>query len=207
MALKKYEDLTDIHLDVLKEVGNIGSGNAATALSAMIGKNVLIEMPTVKLLDFQEAIDHAGGAERVIVGILVRLKGDIDGMILLLLEQQFAEVITKTFFAKENLDLLSLDDNDISALSEIGNIMASSYVSAIAQLAGMEIIVEAPVLTVDMLGAVMSVPAIEFGEVSDKLLFIDKSLKIDEVSIKSNMMLIPTVDSLSKLLGKLGVEA
>lgn len=207
MALKKYEDLTDIHLDVLKEVGNIGSGNASTALSAMIGKNVLIEMPKVKLLNFQDAIDQAGGAESVIVGILVRLNGDIDGMIMFLLEQQFAEIIIKTFFGKEHLDLLALDENDISALSEIGNIMASSYVSAIAQLAGMEIGVEAPSLTVDMLGAVMSVPAIEFGEVSDKLLFIDKSLKVDDVSIKSNMMLIPTVNSLAKLLGKLGVEA
>ena len=85
--------------------------------------------------------------------------------------------------------------------------MASSYVGAIAQLAGIQINVEAPSFTADMLGAVMSVPAIEFGEVSDKLLFIDKSLKIDDVSVKSNMMLIPTVESLAKLLGKLGVEA
>ncbi|MGN0596790.1 MAG: chemotaxis protein CheC [Ruminiclostridium sp.] len=207
MTLKKYEDLTAVHLDVLKEVGNIGSGNASTALSAMIGKNVLIEMPKVKLLDFQDAIDQAGGAETVIAGILVRLSGDIDGMILFLIEQEFAEIIIKTFFGKEHIDLLALDENDVSTLSEIGNIMASSYVGAIAQLAGIQINVEAPSFTADMLGAVMSVPAIEFGEVSDKLLFIDKSLKIDDVSVKSNMMLIPTVESLAKLLGKLGVEA
>ena len=207
MTLKKYEDLTAVHLDVLKEVGNIGSGNASTALSAMIGKNVLIEMPKVKLLDFQDAIDQAGGAETVIAGILVRLSGDIDGMILFLIEQEFAEIIIKTFFGKEHIDLLNLDENDVSTLSEIGNIMASSYVGAIAQLAGIQINVEAPSFTADMLGAVMSVPAIEFGEVSDKLLFIDKSLKIDDVSVKSNMMLIPTVESLAKLLGKLGVEA
>lgn len=203
--LEKYEDLNEIQLDVLKEIGNIGSGNAATALSAMIGKETEIKMPTVKILDFQEAIDNNGSAEDIIAAILIRLKGDIQGMILFLIEKDFAELILNVFFGKTDIDLLQLDEGDISALSEIGNIMGSSYMSAIATLAGIEIGVETPSFTSDMLGAVMSVPVIEFGEIGDKLLCIDKDLLIDGVQVKSNMMLIPTVESLSFLFGKLGV--
>ncbi len=207
MGISKYEDLTDLHMDVLKEVGNIGSGNAATSLSAMVGREIMIEMPSVKLLSFQDAIDHLGGAEQIVAGILVRLKNEIDGMILLLLERRFSNIIISTFFNKEEESLLDIDQDEVSALSEVGNIMASSYVSAIGTLSGLNITVEAPKLQVDMLGALMSVPAIEFGNISDNLLFIDKSLKIGDESIKSNLMLIPTVQSLKKLLNKLGVEA
>ncbi|MDR1754160.1 MAG: chemotaxis protein CheC [Eubacterium sp.] len=203
--LEKYEDLNEMQLDVLKEIGNIGSGNASTALSSMIGKEIEIRLPTVKILGFQEAIDNNGSPEDLIAAILIRLKGSIKGMILLLINKEFAEVILNIFFGKSNIDLLKLDESDISALSEIGNIMGSSYMSAIATLTGLEIGVEAPSFTADMLGAVMSVPVIEFGEVGDKLLCIDKEIMIDGVKLESNMMLIPTVESLSVLFGKLGV--
>lgn len=203
--LEKYEDLNEIQLDVLKEIGNIGSGNASTALSAMIGKEIQIKMPSVKILGFQEAIDNNGNAEDLIAAILIRLKNDIQGMILLLIEKDFADMILNTFFGKTDVNLLQLDEGDISALSEIGNIMGSSYMSAIATLASLDIGVDAPSFTVDMLGAVMSVPVIEFGEVGDKLLCIDKSIEIDGVSVKSNMLLIPTVESLKFLFERLGV--
>lgn len=207
MSIHKYEDLNSIHMDVLKEVGNIGSGNASTALSSMINQQVLIEMPTVKLLGFQEAIETVGEPDSIITGIMVRLHGDIEGMILFLIEQNFAQLVINTFFGEREVKLLELSEDEISALSEIGNIMASSYVSAIAQLANLTINVKAPDFTVDMLGAVMSVPAIEFGEMGEKMLSIQKTLIIDNIHIKANMMLIPTVDSLKILLNRLGVEA
>lgn len=206
MAIHKYEDLTAMHLDVLKEVGNIGSGNASTALSGMIQKDVLIEVPSVKVVGFQEAIDQAGGAERVVAGVLSRLYGGIEGMFLLLMEQDFVNLITNSFFGEEESDMLALNENEISALSEIGNIMGGAYASAISQLTGIEIRLAAPQYQADMLGALMSVPAIEFGEVGDKLLFIDKQIKIDNVSVKSNMMLIPTIESLETIITKLGLE-
>ncbi|MDR0197546.1 MAG: chemotaxis protein CheC [Oscillospiraceae bacterium] len=205
--LEKYEDLNEMHLDVLKEIGNIGSGNASTALSAMIGREIAIHMPSIKILGFQEAIENNGSPEDIVAAVLVRLKGEVSGMILLLVEQEFAENVLNVFFGEKDIDLLKLNENDVSALTEIGNIMGSAYVSAIAQLTGLEIGVETPSFAVDMLGAIMSVPVIEFGEVSDKLLCIDKTIEIDGVSMKSNMMLIPTVDSLSNLFGKLGVDA
>ncbi|MCL2036880.1 MAG: chemotaxis protein CheC [Oscillospiraceae bacterium] len=203
--LQKYEDLSDVHIDVLKEIGNIGSGNASTALSAMIGREIVISMPEVKFLGFQEAIEKNGSPEETVASVLVRLKNDVEGMILLIVEHEFATNVLNIFFGEKQIELVELNDDDISALTEIGNIMSHSYINAIATLAGLNIGVDTPSFAVDMFGAIMSVPIIEFGEVGEKLLCIDKIIEIDGVKMKSNMLLIPTVESLEKLFGKLGV--
>ena len=205
MSIDRYEDLNDMQLDVLKEIGNIGSGNATTALSAMIGKMVDIEVPRVQFLNFQDAIDAAGGAEKNIAGVLVRINGDIDGMILFLFEFALIDYILGNLFGKKIENIDQLDDIDRSALKEIGNIMASSYVNAIAQLAGMNIFVDIPELAVDMLGAIVSVPAVEVGEISDKLLFIDNNMIIDKVNVTSKILLVPSVSSLDHIMTNLGV--
>ena len=205
MRIGKYEDLSDMQIDVLREVGNIGSGNATTALSSMVGKMIDIEVPKVEVLDFNDAIEAVGGPEKVIAGILIRINGDIDGMIMFLFEQNLISLIEQTFFGEAPESIFSLNEAQMSALTEMGNIMAGSYVNAISQLAGMTIDVEVPVMTIDMLGAIMSVPAVEMGEMGDKLLFIDNNMIIDKTSIQSKMLLLPTIDSLDNLLGKLGV--
>ena len=207
MAIKNFEDLGAMEIDVLTEVGNIGAGNAMTALSSMIGQMVDIEVPAVNILGFQEAIDYAGGPEKTVVGIIVPIKDDIEGEILFLLENDIVELVVSTFFGTSDIDLLNLSPDMTSALTELGNIMAASYVNAIAELTGMKIEVEIPMLSIDMLGAIMSVPAAQMGQLSDKLLYIDNLMLIDKVSVKSKMMLLPTVESLDKLLRSLGVIA
>jgi len=207
LTIESYEQLGAMEIDVLTEVGNIGSGNAVTAFSAMIGKAVDIQVPAVKMLDFQTAIDFAGGAEKLVAGILVQISGDIEGMMLFLLEQDMVDLIVSTFFGQDTVSLLELTPDMISALNETGNIMSGSYVNAIAELAQMKINVGVPMMCVDMVGAIMSVPVSIIGEMSDKLLFIDSHLIIDKTEIKSKMMLLPTVNSLDTLLKKLGVTA
>lgn len=205
MAIEKFEDLGAMEIDVLTEVGNIGAGNAMTALSGMIGQTVDIEVPAVKILGFQEAIDYAGGAEKTVAGILVPITGEIEGEILFLLEEDLVGLVVSTFFGETDVNLLRLSSDMQSALKELGNIMAASYINAIAGLTGMTMQVEIPMLSVDMLGAIMSVPAVEMGEISDKLLYIDNLMIIDKVSVKSKMMLLPKVESLDRLLRSLGV--
>lgn len=205
MALKNYDDLDAMQLDVLKEIGNIGSGNATTALSQMLNTLVDIEVPVVEILDFQQAIDAAGGPEKIIAGILVGIKGDVDGMIMFLFEKELVSVITSTFFGHEVNNLINIDEGERSALHEIGNIMASSYVNAISQLANMFIDVDVPYMAVDMLGAIMSAPASQMGQMGDKLLYIDNNIVLGNVNVRSKMLLLPTINSLGNLLGKLGV--
>lgn len=207
MGIKKYEDLTPVHLDVLTEVGNIGSGNASAALSNMINKNVEVEMPQVKIVDFQEATNQSGGAEQIVAGTMTRMSGGMEGMILLLMDRDFVNTVIKVFFQHDVKGLLQLKEDEISALTEVGNIMCGAYVSAVGQLSGIEVKLESPCFHVDMMGALMSVPVIEFGEVGDKILYIDKNLSIDGKKMNTKLFLIPTIESLQKLMGKLGIEA
>ena len=206
MSIKNYDELNPMHIDVLKELGNIGSGNAATAISAMLGKEVEMTVPAVSVLDYTKAIDFLGGPENIVVGMLVRITGDIEGMIMFILQKPFASAVLKTFFGHEEIDMMALGENEASAIREIGNIMAASYVNALSQISGRMINISVPSLTVDMLGAIMSVPAIEFGAVSDQVLFIDGTFILDNQSIKSNMILIPEINSLTSLLSSLGVD-
>lgn len=204
--LKNFEELSPVAIDCLKEIGNIGSGNAASALSAMLSKPVTMHVPDVRVLDYQAAIDEVGGPEKIITGILVTFKGDIKGMIMFLLEDAFAKIVVNTFMGKDNIDVLMMDEADFSAVTEMGNIMGGSYLNALAALAGFTVSMDVPSMKVDMMGAIMNVPMIEFSEVGDKVLFIDDGFIIDGVSINSSIILIPEMESLDILMKKLGVD-
>lgn len=203
---KNYDELSAVELDCLKEIGNIGSGSAASSLAQMLGKNIIMRVPDVRVMDYEHVIDEMGGPEKVITGLLVRLDGDIKGMIMFLLEESFAKLVLSSFLGTEQqAPLVALDEISISAIKEMGNIMAGSYLQAIAGLTGMFIDMTVPSMTIDMLGAIMSVPIIEFAEVGDRVLFIDEGFVVDGVDIKSNIVLIPEMSSLNTLMKKLGV--
>ncbi len=204
--INNLDDLNPIHMDVLREIGNIGSGSAATALSGLLAAPVDISVPCVKCLDFAQTIEFMGGAEELVIGLMLRFEGDISGLILYILKTEFAQKVINAFYSKEIESLMDMDDMDKSAICEIGNIMAGSYVNAIADLTGMTIDISVPDICVDMAGAILSVPAIQYASLGDKVLFIDDNFKISSGSIKSNMILIPEMDSLGKLFGKLGIE-
>ena len=203
MAIQNVEQLQDMHLDVLKEIGNIGSGNA---LSELIQCNTDITVPSVKMLDFSEAVNFLGGPENVAIGMLVGIKGDITGMMLYILQHSFASKLTSTLFGSEIEDLTNMNEMETSFISEVGNIMAASYVNALSQLTGMMIDISVPNMTVDMVGAILSVPAVEFAQVGNKVLFIDDGFVIGDGEIKSNMILVPEMQSLETLFTRLGVS-
>ena len=203
--LKNYDELSPVAIDCLREIGNIGSGSAASSLSQMLGKPIEMRVPDVCVLEYQQIIDTMGGPEKVITGFLVRLQGDIKGMMMFLLEDSFAQVVLSTFMSQDKIELTKLDDMQLSVITEMGNIMAGSYLRALATLTGLTIDMEIPSMTVDMLGAIMSVPITEFAQVGDKVLFINDGFSVDGVDIKSNIILIPEMESLETLMKKLGV--
>ena len=120
---KNYEDLSPIAIDALQEIGNIGSGNAASSLSAMLSKSVSMHVPKIKVLDYQAVIDEMGGPEKVITAILVSFKGDIKGMMMFLLEDAFAQIVVNTFMGKKHVNVIKMDEADSSAVKEMGNII------------------------------------------------------------------------------------
>ncbi len=205
MTLNNIDDLNSMHVDVLTELGNIGTGNAVTSLATLVGKEISINVPRVRILSFNDAVQFIGGAENIVTGVLIRLMGGIKGMILYIFEDEFVDTVLKTFFGKKFNSALELDEMDKSALSEIGNIMAGAYVRALSSMTGLTITVSTPSICIDMAGAILSVPAIEFASVGDKVLFIDDSFGIGSNIINSNMILVPEMDSLNLLFKKLGV--
>ena len=207
------EQLNAMHFDVLREIGNIGQGNAASSLSQMLSQAIDISVPSVKLLDFNESVEYLGGPENIVLGMLVGLKGDINGMMLYVLQKSFASSMLKSVFGKEISDLTELDEMDLSFIQEIGNILAGSYVNAISSLTGLTIDISVPTISIDMAGAILAVPAVEFAQIGNSVLFIDDSFLFtnaekssDNNEIKSNMILVPELSSLETLFSRLGIE-
>lgn len=207
MAFNNIEELDDMHLDVLRELGNIGSGNAATSLSSFMGKEININVPNVKILDFNEVAEYVGGAEKVVMGLLITLEDDINGMILYILDEEFAKNVVNVFFGSDFNSLTELGEMERSAFNEIGNIMAGAYVNALSSMTGMKINISTPSICVDMAGAILNVPSVKFAEVGDKVLFIDDSFGVGDYKqkVKSNMILVPEMESLNNLFTRLGL--
>lgn len=207
MALNNYDDLNDMQFDALREIGNIGSGNAASALSEMLDRPVNIAVPKIKVLDYSEVADSLGGPEQVLVGILLSMSGDITGMIMFLLHKEFAHMVLNTLLGTDFDEKTLLDEMSESAISEVGNIMAASYINAMASLTALDINISVPSMCVDMVGSILSVPAIYYANISDKIIFIEDEFDQMSDKGKSHILLIPEVDSLSKIMESLGLDS
>jgi chemotaxis protein CheC len=206
--LALHDELNDLHIDVLREIGNIGSGNAASALSTMLDRKVDISVPRVRVLDYAEVTESLGGPEELMAGLLLSLCGDVTGMIMFLLHKDFAHMVINTLTGMEMENINVLDEFSSSAICEVGNIMAASYVNAIASMTGLLIDISPPDVCVDMVGAILSVPAIYFADMGDKIIFIEDEFDKQEESDKntSHILMLPEADSLKTIMEKLGLE-
>jgi len=205
MALNDYGDLSEMQLDALREMGNIGSGNAATALSSMLEKVVNIEVPKIKVLDYNAVCETLGGPEQLLVGILFSISGDVTGMIMFLLHKEFAHMVLNSLVGSEFDGYSELDEMDKSTIQEVGNIMAASYINAMASMTGLTIDLSVPTMNVDMAGALLSVPAIYYANISDKIILIEDEFGHDQEGAQSHILLIPEVDGLEKIMESLGL--
>lgn len=198
--------LDNIHFDILMELGNIGAGNAVTALSKMIDGKVDMNIPKVKLLEFKETAEILGDPEDLVFGILVNLSGDINGMMMFLVKVASAKALIKYLMGGEFKEGKDFSDMDLSALKEVGNILSSSYLSALSTMTGKMVKPSVPFLAKDMAGAILSVPAIEFGKMADKVLFIESVFRTDDEEVSGYFILMPDLKSFKILLTSLGVE-
>lgn len=194
-----------MHIDALREIGNIGSGNAASSLAMMLSDQIDISVPVVRILDYEQVMEELGGPEQMIVGLLLCLDGDVNGMIMFLLHQNFANTLLASLIGEADVGG-TVDEMSYSALQEVANIMAASYVNAIADLTGFTINVSVPSMCVDMLGAILSVPAIHYANISNKMIFIEDKFHGKDLNAPNHILLIPDVESLDKIMTSLGIE-
>ncbi len=199
------ENMGTMVLDVLKEIGNIGAGNAATALAKLINKKVDMRVPKVNVMELSEVPELIGGAEKQVCGIFFGIEGDIEGSIMFLLEMDDAIALIDMLMPR---DQKIIDEFAFSALQEIGNILAGSYISSLSSLTSLNIKITIPSVAVDMAGAILSVPAIEFGQLSDKIIIIENEFfEIKESdAINGYFFLIPDMDSYKILFNSLGIQ-
>ncbi len=199
------QQVTENYFDVLREIGNIGAGNAMTALSQMLNCKVDMRVPQVRLLEFSEVGTVVGGEEQVMVGVLLAVEGDIDGSMMFLIEKKSAKhLVNKLMMGMGSADE-DFNEMEMSAMQEIGNIITGAYLNSLSMMTNLKIIPSPPGLTVDMAGAILSVPAIEFGIYGDNILLIQSQF-FDETEIDGYFILIPDLDSYGKILSSLGVQ-
>lgn len=203
MGELNFDEMSQEYFDVLRELGNIGAGNATTALAQMLQCKVDMSVPKVGLLEFKEVGEAMGGEEQIMAGIYLGVEGDITGSIMFLLEKDSARFLVSKLMGMQT-EGEEFSEMELSALKEVGNIITGAYLNSLSMITNLKIFPTIPDMTVDMAGAIMSVPAIQFGAVGDRMLLIQTQF-FDEVAIDGYFILIPDLESYSKILSALGM--
>lgn len=194
--------LNEIQIDALREVGNIGAGNAATSLSQLISKKVEMDVPQIDILTFDEMLQRVGSEESMVVAVLLKVFGDAPGNILFMMDyeraQNFSEIMLQGY--KD-----CSEDIYMSLFQEIGNILGNSYLNAISKLTGLSLVSSVPAVAIDMLAAVLSTSFMDAEQYSDYILAIDTRFIEDNRESGGNFFYIPCPGSLNKILNKLGL--
>jgi len=198
------DEMSNEYFDVLRELGNIGAGNATTALAQMMQCKVDMAVPKVQLLEFKELGEAMVGEETVMAGIYLGIEGDIKGSIMFLLEKAAAKHLVGKLMGMES-EGDEFTDMEFSALKEVGNIITGSYLNSLSSITNLAIYPSVPDLTVDMAGAILSVPAIEFAALGDRMLMIQTQF-FDEMVLDGYFILIPDLDSYGRMLAALGIN-
>lgn len=203
--MKNYSELDETARDILCEIGNIGTGNAVTALSSMVGFNFQVELPQVKIMNYREAPDILGGAETLQTGIMLEIDGELSGMFMFLMNEEFTKEMVMALLGMVKEDWLYMDEMCRSVICEVGNIVCCSYVNALAKLMEVKIQVSVPDVCCDMVGAILSVPMIHFANLSDELMVIENQFSTEQLAFTSHVLFLPELESLDKIFKRLGV--
>lgn len=198
-------EINERYVDVLREIGNIGAGNATTAIASMLSIRVDMNVPKVELLEVSKLGACICPEDEIIVGIFLELQLDIEGSMMFLMRMDSAHYLVNKLMMRDESYKEDFDEMDLSALKEIGNIIAGSYLSALSGLTGLAISPSIPYLSVDMAASLLSVPAIEFGQYGDHALLIETEFG-DDVMINGYFILMPEQGSYDKILKGLGFE-
>ncbi len=199
-----FDEINSMYFDVLKEIGNIGAGNATTAIASMLNIKLNMEVPNVMLMTLQELTTAIGSEEEEIVGIYLSVKNDIDGSLMFIMKMDAAHYLVNHLMGRGEDYAEPFDEMDLSAMKEIGNIIASAYLSALSSMTRLNIAPSVPYIAVDMAAAILSIPAIQFGQYGDNALLIETSFG-DDTMLDGYFILLPELDSYDKILESLGI--
>lgn len=202
LALKKSNSM---YFDVLKEIGNIGTGNAATSISEMLDMKINMHVPDAELIAVEDLNTVIGSEEEVVVGIYIRVHNGIEGSMMFLLKKSAAYFLLNRLFDRKQSYDKPFDGMDISAMEEVGNIIVGSYLTAIAKMTNLTIEPSIPYISVDMAGAILGVAAIQLGQYGDNALMIETTFEVQNI-LQGYLIFLPELDSDTKIFRALGIK-
>lgn len=202
---------SNYHLDILREVGNIGAGNAATSLSKLLNQKIDMKIPDVRLVSFDEMMDIAGGSEQVVVSVYLRLEGEAPGSMFFVLPLDKANRIVRQMTGDYSIDFhhLPYSEMSLSAMNELGNILCGSYLSSLSDFTQLNLQPSVPSVAVDMIGAVLSFGLLEVSQVSDHAIIVDTTINDEsqhQDDVQGHFFLLPDPDSFNIIFKALGVQ-
>jgi chemotaxis protein CheC len=190
---------TELQLDALREVANIGSGTAGTALSTMVGKVVDLDVPSVQALPLADAVDAIGDPESVVTAVVIPIFGDMNAVVTLLFTPTAADTLCALLGVEPG------SDYGISALQEVGNILGMSYVGSIEAMTGLQFEPRPPQTIVDMLGALVASVLLHVSGGADLALVMDSALEVEGEACSLSFVLVPSDEGVAELLARLGM--
>ena len=199
-------NLTPSQLDALREIGNVGAGNSATALSQIINRRIDMNVPKVALVPLDAAPDMVRGPDAIVVGVFLRVYGKAPGNILFLLPQKSAFYLVDTLMGRKHGQTQKLDFMDESALMEIGNILSGAYLNAYYTFTNLSMLPSIPALAMDMAGAILNVVLVQLGQMGDQALVIETEFLSEDDGISGHFFLVPDPGSLQTIISAVGVE-
>jgi chemotaxis protein CheC len=191
--------LSSVQMDAMQELGNIGAAHAATTLSQMLSSPVEMSVPRIEVIDVAHLADHIGEESAALV--VFELQGEIPhgGYIIFYISRVSAVRLTNTMLGLTDLER-PLNEMDESALLEVGNIMASAFLDATAELLGFVMLPSPPALTIDMAHAAMQSLIAQMQEEIDEVMFFSTELVCEEHKIDSDIIMMPEVSTLAKIV-------
>ncbi len=193
--------LKESQLDAMREVANIGAGHAATALSQMTNRTIMITVPRVNIRPLEDACHTVGSPDEVTAAILMHMMGDLTGRALLLFPQRSARTLCDFLLRREIGTTQEFGEMEQSALKEAGNILASAYLNALSDFMGMMLVPSVPSLVIDLSGAVLTTAHLNFGHDRDYAFCVETSFRLEGATepLGGHFLLLPDMASLRSI--------
>ena len=206
--MENVRDLTEPQLDAIREVANIGAGHAATALSGMTDRTIMITVPRVYVRPLEEACDLVGEPGAVVAAVLMHMMGDLTGRAMVLFPERAAHTVCDFLFRRSPGNTATLGEMEQSGLKEAGNILASAYLNALSDFLGMMLIPSVPSLVIDLSGAVLTSAQLNFGHDRDYAFCVETSFRVEGASdpLGGHFLLLPDVSSLRSIFDAIRVH-
>jgi chemotaxis protein CheC len=194
------QKLTDIERDALREIANIGAGHAATALSQMTGRKIMIDVPEVAVKRLDDVADQMGAPDTIVAAVLMHMMGDLTGRTLLVLPHGSARGLCDILL-RQHATGIEFSPMEKSTINETGNILCSAYLNALSDFMGMMLVPSVPALVVDLAGAVLTTAYLNFGHSRDHVICVETAFRIAgsvEV-VNGQFILMPDAASLAAI--------